>query len=232
MVRRPLWLIVGVLGVAACAAACGGGTASRTPGPGTGTAAQPSAAAAGTPGEDGFRAFAREIDDAAKAGDVAFFRERMVTTPVDCSTATAKGQIGGPVCETPDARFDGFDVGPWRSEAAIVPADDAAGAFRRLFDEQLAGERDEYGDGAAVVYALNVRDGAYMAAITALVHRPADFAGEGPLRAALSTKWEFEGGEWRMAPPLIVAYVLADDFLKPSPESGYDAWERFRRTGG
>jgi hypothetical protein len=110
-----------------------------------------------------------------------------------------------------------------------VPADNAAGAFARIFADQLPDESDGYGNGGAQVYALNVQDGAYKAAITALVPRPSDFAGSGPLRVALSTSWTFDGDEWRMISPLISAYVLAEDFLDPSAESGYDAWERFER---
>jgi hypothetical protein len=174
-----------------------------------------------------FRAFAQEIDAAVRAGDATFFRERMKTVPVDCASAPDANQLGGTACETPDARYDGFATGVWRSEGGTVPADGAAAAFQSLFDAQLADASDEFGGGEAQVYALNVRDGAYKAAITALVTRPAEFAGEGPLRAALSTSWVREGDRWVMEGPLIIAYVLAEDFLRPTAESGYEAWERY-----
>jgi hypothetical protein len=192
----------------------------------TATAVATNTAVAASGDDAGFRAFAGDIAAAVEAGDAAFFRERMQTVPVDCSTDPNVGQIGGPVCPTPDAMYDGFQTGAWRSEGAIVPADGAAEAFQRLFDEQLPGESDVYGSGEAQLYALNVESGAYQAAITALAPRPPDFAGEGPLRAVLSTSWVFEDGEWRMA-LLIIAYVLAEDFLEPNPEAGYDAWERY-----
>ena len=177
--------------------------------------------------DDDFRAFARDMDAQARMRDARFFRERMKTVRVDCSTAPDANQIGGPICETPDAMYDGFATGAWRSEGSIVPADAAAAAFQALFDAELPAENDEFGNGAAQVYALNVREGAYKAVITALVARPPDFAGEGPLRAVLSTSWVREGDRWMMEGPLIIAYVLAEDFLEPTSESGYDAWERF-----
>jgi hypothetical protein len=77
------------------------------------------------------------------------------------------------------------------------------------------------------VYALNVQDVAYKAVITWLQQRPADFAGTGPLRGVLSTNWSYRDNRWQLEAPLITAYVLAEDFLAPHAETGYDAWERF-----
>lgn len=231
MCRSIFRVFATVLVIAALTLACNGDDnadndpTARTPAPDT--TAAPTNTPTPTGGDVGFRTFAAQIDAAIRAGDIGFFRERMITVPVDCATAPDAGEIGGPVCPEPDARYDGFATGTWRSEGGIVPADSAATAFEHLFDEQLAGTSDEFGDGAAGVYALNVQTGDYKAAISALVARPADFAGDGPLRAALSTSWVFDDGEWRMEGPLIIAYVLAEDFLRPSPESGYDAWERF-----
>jgi hypothetical protein len=188
--------LISAILVALVTLACGEATSSRTAMP---AATQPPAATPAA-GPDGFRAFARQIEAAVVAGDTPFFRQRMKTVHVDCRTVTDANQIGGTACDTPDAIYEGFATAPWRTDGGgIHPADSAVAAFQRLFDDQLRGEGGDYGSGAAHVYALNVRDGAYAAVITALVARPPDFAGEGPLRVALSTSWLFENRQWRWA---------------------------------
>jgi hypothetical protein len=136
---------------------------------------------------------------------------------------TNANQEGGTICETPDAIYDGFISGHWQAGGGTGPAEGAAGAIIRLFDEQEPAATDNYGSGDARVHALNVRPGAYKAVITALVQRDA------AVRTVLSTSWTFENGDWRWESPLIIARgVLAEDFLTVNrPETGYNAWERF-----
>jgi len=203
--------------------ACAHGTSPPTATP---SATQPPATTP-TAGADGFRAFARQIDQAVVARDTTFFRQHMKTIHVDCRTVTDANQLGGTDCATPDAAYEGFGTAPWRTDGGgIHPADAAVTIFQRVFDEQLAGDSDDYGSGAARVYALNVEDGRYWAIIAALITRPSNFAGSGPLRIALATSWLFEDGQWR-TDGLVSAYVLAEDFLNPNPEAQFDAWERF-----
>jgi hypothetical protein len=195
----------------------------------TSTAAAPTPAGPESDGADGFRQFAvRVLDPAVRARDAAFLRGRMKTQPVVCTEQDLNPQgAGGPVCESAGQRYDGFPSGAWRSEGAIIPVDGAAETFQDFFSRVAAGQSDAFGDGRPEVYATSFGDDHARTVISAIVERPPDFAGSGPLRAAISTSWAFEGGRWVMT-DMIVAYVLAEDFLQPTPEGRayYPNWER------
>jgi hypothetical protein len=176
-----------------------------------------------------FREFAALIDDAVETGDTQFFAERLKTTHVVCDETNTPPEVGDPACEFIGQEFEGFQTGGWRSEGAVVPAERVPAAFQRVYDGALADAQDEFAGGAPDVYAISDDGTEGAAAITALVERPSDFAGTGPLRVVLSTSWVREDDGWLMD-LLISAYVLAEDFLQPSPEvsSYYRNWERFQ----
>jgi len=235
--RRPVAALTLILGIALAVAfaSCSGGS---SPAPATPTFAPASTpiviggetptAAPESPGDDGFRSFARALDGAVRSEDIDFISPRLRTTPVDCSGADAN-QAGGPVCDYPGQRYDGMSAGVWRSEGGIVPASDVIDQIASVMHNALPKERDTFGDGAAQVYALNVEPGTYVAILAALITRPANFAGSGPLRVAIGTSWDYGDGRWEMT-GVLYAYVLAEDLLQPksaAPESPYAHWERF-----
>lgn len=179
--------------------------------------------------EESFRAFAAEIDAAARAGDVAFFMERLKTEPVVCTEDMVPPQMGGPACTVVGERFDGFPLSSWRSEGALVPARQIEEQLRaRLFALVAPEASDEFGDGNPGVYAINASDDRYAALLTAMIERPAEFSGSGPLRVAIHTAWEHDGAEWRMT-GMMNAYVLGEEFLRPDEvvRSYYPQWERY-----
>lgn len=219
------------------AAACGdnGGQGDATPTPtiqADETATPPPQDPTETPGDEGFRDFIPLLEDALDLGDLVFLSNRALTEPVVCTAEDlAPGGLGGPSCEFEGQSFDGFPIGFWRSEGAIVPVEEAFSEFDTVFSTSLPDESDDFGDGSVQVYALNVGEDAFDAIVTAIIERPEDFAGEGPLRVAIGTSWSFEEDSWMLTDSL-AAFVLAEDLLTPVEEvtAGlYPNWERYER---
>ena len=182
-----------------------------------------------TSGADGFRQFIPTLQAALDEGDTSFLRDRALTEPVVCTAVNvAPDGIGGPACEFEGQEFDGFIETYWRSEGAIIPVEDAFSAYDAILATALPAESDDFGDGSVQVYALNIEEDGFDAIITAIIERPADFDGEGPLRVAYGTDWTFEDGGWLVTSTL-TAFVLAEDLLEPSTEGldRYPDWERY-----
>ena len=251
--RRAPFVALAAAAIVLAVAGCGGGSSTSstsTSGPAVtptagvaatatkGVADTPTAGAAGTPsalneqpGDDGFRAFARKFDTVVRRDDVAFIRLRMRTTPVDC-TGPDINTPGGPSCDYPGQRYDGIGVAHWRSEGGIGPANAVLDQFGGISDNALPTEKDQFGDGAPQVYALNVDPKNYVAIVTAIVQRPSNFSGSGPLRIAIGTNWEYVDGAWQMT-GVMYGYVLGEELLQPPsavPESPYPKWERFQAS--
>jgi hypothetical protein len=103
-----------------------------------------------------------------------------------------------------------------------------ADSLRELFSTVDSSAKDAFGDGGLQVYALDITDDHYTAVITAMIERPPNFAGSGPLRVADSMQWSFSGGRWALS-GILVAYVLAEDLLIPTEEGKtyFPNWERY-----
>ena len=82
--------------------------------------------------------------------------------------------------------------------------------------------------GRARVYATGMVDGAQATVLTALVDRPANFAGAGPLRVAEVISWKERGGQWA-AVALLNASILPQDLLTPTADgrSLVQGWQKF-----
>ncbi|MDI6857916.1 MAG: hypothetical protein QME71_06340 [Dehalococcoidia bacterium] len=220
------------------AVSCGGAedeesTPSPTPPAGATATAPPEASPTSVSGEQPqdaeFRAFAADLDTAIKTQPVDFLRERMRTRHIVCRQEDVEPRgPGGPACESVGQEFDGFEVSAWRSEGATVPVETAVRGLDAFFSGTLPDESDAFGGGEPQVYALNVGGGRYDAIVTAIIERPTDIAGEGPLRVALNTSWAFEEGRWLLT-GVMYAYVLADELLTPALEARglFPNWERF-----
>ncbi len=209
-------------------AACGGDDAvppKTTPALTATVAATPAptaTAAAATALDESFRAFATEIDAATRAGDVAFFMERLTTEPVVCTEEMVRDRYAGPACAADGERFAGFTIGKWRGSGAVVPV----ATVESLLDEAFFGAvvqqaSDEFGSGAPRVYAINMSGGRYSAILTA-IH------GANRVRMAIVTEWERLGADWRMT-HIVMALGSGRDFLQPDEavRSYYPQWERF-----
>lgn len=171
-------------------------------------------------GAEGFREFAARLDDAARDGDASFLADRVHKESLICDI--------DPAATCAPGEEAGLPVGHWRSQGSIVPPAALAEEID-LFLSPVEGT-DEWGDGTPRVYALNIGDGRYDAILTSLIERPPGFAGDGPLRAALSTSWTFSGTRWELT-GLLEAAVLAEDLLEPTVEGReyYPHWELYRR---
>ena len=180
-----------------------------------------------------FRRFAGQINAALQAGNIDFFRQRAKTERVVCTAENTPAQLGGPSCERVGQEFDGFAVGNWRSHGSAVPVESALTQLARLWTQNTAPAADAYGTAAARVHAIGTSSSdegeRYTAIATAMIERPSNFAGAGPLRVAMLLVWAPEGNDFRFE-FLLSAFVLAEDFLDPSSEGrGWTpVWERFQ----
>ena len=227
-----------LVAAAALAAACGSDDAAppvdtpTAPSPtATREPAAPSPAATPTASAalgESFRAFAAEIDAATRAGDVAFFMERLTTEPVICTEDMVPYQMGGPACTVVGEQFEGFPLSGWHSEGSVVPAPWIEEELRDLFFPALPEAHDEFGGGAPQVYAINASDGVYATLLTAIIERP-DVQGGEPQRVAAHTAWEYDGARWRMTALMTAYHALSVEFLRPDDvvRSYYPQWERF-----
>ena len=229
MIRLIMFLLVPGLLFIAIACGDGDGDGDPTPTSTVAPAETPTPPAAGeTSGADGFRQFIPTLQDALDDGDASFLRDRALADAVVCTADDlAPGGPGGPACEFEGQEFDGFTVTFWRSEGAIIPVENAFSELGTMLATAMPAESDDFGDGTVQVYALNVGD-SFNAIITAIIERPVDFGGEGPLRVSYGTAWTFTDGSW-MVTSTRTAFVLGEELLVPADEVGnlYPDWERY-----
>jgi hypothetical protein len=232
---RFLALLVAVLILASIA--CSGDPEGRA-GPAVstpidrGTPPSPTAVPA-APLPAGFRAFAAQIDAALRRGDRAFFADRAATAPVVCTAQDVPPRgLGGPACDFVGQTYDGLVILRYGSEGGTIPLDSALDLVQRLWAEALPAAGDAYGSGAPRVRTIGEAQfldmPAAAAVMTALIERPANFAGAGPLRVVIVSHWRDHGGEWRLV-GLTSAFVLAEAFLDPAPNirQRFSSWEPF-----
>ena len=171
------------------------------------------------------RDLGKDVDAALQRRDSSFFRQRAITQPITCRAEDVPPRgSGGPECRTVGQKFDGFPVAHWLSEGAIVTVEDALAQIERLWKESLAREKDQFGDGSPKVYAL----GPSAVVLTALIERPQNFAGSGPLRVSLITHWRRENNLWQLV-SITSAFVQGEHFLTPNPQAVQflQGWERY-----
>lgn len=239
MLKRfaPLFAVVAL--VSAAAFACDGdgspapmqtAPAETTTVPTATVAIEPTATPLGeVGGVEGFRAFAAEIQAALDAQDGAFFHDRAQLQEGICTEADVAGGIGAAPCDTVGEPWQAFQTGAWRSEGFLIPLDEDTTLLDEFWGQARPEFADQFGDGRPRVYALVLDDDEARAILTTLVERPADFAGEGPLRVVRVMSWSFDGERWRLT-SLLIANVLAEEFLIPCQgalDYTSEAWERY-----
>jgi hypothetical protein len=175
-----------------------------------------------------FRDFAGQLDQALREGNIDFVSERLLAFEYTCTADDLNGGPGGPVCDFEGQTFDGFREAIWRSHGYLVPVENAAQNLNEFITSVLPNETDEFGTGAPQVYALGPDPDPYQTVVTALVERPADVGGQGPLRVAYVIDWVEADGLW-LAEQVLIAEVLAEDFLEPTSagENYVEGWEPF-----
>lgn len=228
--------VVGVIAVAAATIIAFNTTGSDDSGVGGPDAAQPTPtpaptdepAAGETGGLSGFMAFAGELDAELRAGNIDAIIDRLNAEPYTCTEDDFGEGAGRPACDFAGQQFDGFLTATWRSEGSLAPVERTEEFLRSFMDSVLPDEQDQYGTGEARVYATAAGEEPYKLVITAIIDRPEEFGGGGPIRVSLVLPWQFEDGRWQ-AESLLVAYVLGEEFLEPNPESSpiVPGWEEF-----
>ena len=228
--RRILLGPAAVLALALVTAACGQSSPNASPTQPTSAAKATAIAPSTTPTSlpESFAAFTDQLDAALARGDAAFVTGRFLGTPYTCTAADVGGPPGGPACDFVGQKFDAFPVVNWKSEGGSVPVATAEQQFQQVVIGALPAASDEFGGGGTRVYATGVVDGAQATVVTALVNRPANFAGDGPLRVAEVISWKERGGQWT-AVALLNASILPQDLLTPSADgrSLVQGWQKF-----
>lgn len=104
----------------------------------------------------------------------------------------------------------------------------------RLWDEAVVGASDKYGSSTPTVYAIGTNAGggafrSYTTVLTAMIQRPANLAGSGPLRIALVLTWAPQVDGFRLI-FLVNAFVQGEEWLDRAPATmgRMPVWERFQ----
>ena len=106
----------------------------------------------------------------------------------------------------------------------------------RLWNEAVPGASDAYGPSPPVVYAIgtdadNSAKRSYTTVLTAMIQRPHDIAGSGPLRISLIMTWvgQNQPDDFQLV-FLVNAFVQGEEWLDRAPASigRMPVWERFQ----
>ncbi|MGE0227103.1 MAG: hypothetical protein AB7I38_09925 [Dehalococcoidia bacterium] len=180
------------------------------------------------PGDEGFRAFVRRLDEGLQAQGAAAIKTRWKTIEVVCRAEDVPQRADGAFCEQAGERYQGLDSSTWRSSGGISPVDRVNARLDTASTTLHPEATDAFGDGAMRVYAV-ANSGAYRTVITAIITSPPDFGPQRPIRVTWLLTWEFTDGEWR-ATKIMFAYVLSEDLLEPTREGLGVApgWERYQ----
>lgn len=176
-----------------------------------------------------FRAFVELVDSRLQSGDVSLLTERMVTERVVCRAEDITPEVGNEYqCQQVGQTYDGFDWGAWGSHGIVLPVDKAVAMIDQLPLDVVNDASDRFGNSSLRVYAIN--GGEWKTTVlTAIIERPPEFAGTGPLRVALAAEWIYQDDRWLLE-RITTAWILAEDFLEPSDEvraAMFPDWEPF-----
>ena len=164
-------------------------------------------------GMDGFRAFARQIDEAVASGDGTLLEQQVASGGVDF----------------------------WTGDVGILgaPRERARSAFEHLVSEALTGESDEFGGGEARSFAIakssdeprdEERYQAILSAIVPLGYEP------GSYRTVQVYEFGFRGDRWVLVTVIVnphaglSVYPFAGAWLRGECDICFDHWERWEGT--
>lgn len=240
MTRRPVAaaFLAFAVAVAAIPIGCGDGeeAPAETATPGATESASRTAAAtasateaAEADGEEGFRAFAAQIEAALAGGDGSFFADRGLEDELVCAGDEELGPCAG---EAAGTVFRGIPRGIFQTDAFFLTSpDDYAAVLVEWFGNAEPESDDVYGDGAVALWALAYKaagDGgeeAYQGIITAIVAPDS-------IRQTRTLSFRFVDGRWRLTGE-IAANLLAtaEAWLSGDCDYCYDRWERWEGGG-
>jgi len=183
-------------------------------------------------GEDGFRAFAVQIEAALDAADGSFFAGRGLEEDLVCAGDEELGPCAGQAAGT---AFRGIPRGIFQSDAFFLtsPAE-----YEADLQEWFAGDHpeldDDYGNGAVALWALAYKaaerrgEEAHQAIITAIATSGGD-----SVRQARTLSFRFVDGRWRLTGEIAANLPqTADAYLSGECDYCYDRWERWEGAGG
>jgi hypothetical protein len=166
------------------------------------------------------------VDEALASGDMDFFRNHAFQRHESCWTVSEERGL----CERGEPQ-EGFEVLYANSDhGETLPLEEYLAIIETLIARSIPSEEDDYGTSAARVHAVGVVTGvqeapAFGTVVTALIERPADYGGSGPLRAVIILHWDMEDGQWRHF-GMLHAFVTGEDYLEA--EGGWlNPWERY-----
>lgn len=164
-------------------------------------------------GANGFTSFARTLGSAVARGDAAAVTSRMPATSRACSAIGVEVAGGDPPCKQVGDLTSGFPVARWRSEGGFLSLTVARSEVEQFFRAVAPAEKDSYGDGTPVIYAISPGGEKPALVITAILSRNGRIG-----RSALLFQFTFADQAWA-ATYLLIADVLAEDFLTPVPDA-------------
>jgi hypothetical protein len=179
-------------------------------------------------GEDGFRAFAAQIEAALEDDDGLFFAERAVEQDLICA---GDEQVGLCTDQPAGTAFRGIPRGIFQTDAfALTSADDYADDLVYWFENAHPGLEDAFGDGTVALYAVAYKpaggggEEAYQAIITAIVTSDPE-----SVRQARSLSFRFVDGRWRLTGEIAANLPqTAEAWLSGGCDYCYDRWERWK----
>lgn len=137
-------------------------------------------------------------------------------------------------CTATGQEYDGIDLSYWRTDdSGPVPVDWGLSMIEQLWQGAIVGGQDQYGPAAPQVYAIgttNLPGPTQASVLTALIERPTEMEGSGPLRAVLVLHWQQVNGDWEFV-GLLNAFVLGEEFLQEdgTGRGWMSTWQRFQR---
>ena len=219
--------------------ACNGGgeaqpTATQSPAvlepTATQIAAEPTLAVE-TGGMQGFRVFARLIEQAIAEKDSQFFVERAVLSEETCTGEEVLGPCSGQPAGTTLTGIVGFLLlgdADW-----LIPPEEYAQVLDQYFGAALGEMSDEYGSGSLVLYALHQDpDSEGTATFLAITTSIVDTVSTGEYvltgREAHAFSFQFEDGWWRFTQEVVTSGTDNLPFLLyPPPGENSVDWERW-----
>jgi hypothetical protein len=170
----------------------------------------------------------RTFDQEMSRGAIDPIIARLRAEAYTCKASDLEPGLGQPDCKTAGEVIDAVQVGNWRSEGGLRRVETVVAQIQALQKEIEAAKSDRWGEGIPSVYAFDPVE--HKAAVTMITKCLPQFqCPDGTMRVAIVLTFEFEGGRWGVT-KLLNAYVLAEEFLEPSPEAKQihmPNWERF-----
>ena len=182
-----------------------------------------------TGGIQGFRVFARLIEQAIAEKDSQFFVERAVLSEETCTGEEVLGPCPGQPTGTTLTGILGYFI-PGDADWLISP-EEYAQVLDQYFGAALGEMSDEYGSGSLVLYALFQNSDSegtvtFLAITTSIVDTVS--TGEYVLtgREAHALSFQFEDGRWRFTEEVVTSGTNNLPLLYPPPGENSVDWER------